>query len=109
MRESEIQREIAVWLAARGVLFWRCNLGGVRRSGKGFTSNPMRGFPDLAGIMGCGTGRLFTIEVKTKVGRLSPEQERWRAVLEAKGVVYILARSLDDVATRFKAYEEYAS
>ncbi len=102
MLESEIQTQILDYLKARGILRWRCNLGGVRfKGGKG--RNPMTGFPDIAGICPHGHGRFFTIEVKAKKGVMSPEQLVWRTKLEAKGVVYILARSVDDVAVVFRS------
>lgn len=109
MLESEIQRAILSWLSSEGFVHWRCSLGGVRHSGIGRKKNPMKGFPDIAGIGRNGLGRMFVIEVKTKTGRLSPEQEKWRAVLEAKGVIYILARSLDDVQSVLRCYERAAS
>lgn len=109
MLESDIQRSIQTWLSSRNITHWRCNLGGVRIAGKGAVKNAMKGFPDLAGLLGCGTGRLFVIEVKTKTGRLSPEQLKWRSVLEGKGVLYILARSLDDVMSTFQHYERFGT
>lgn len=96
MTESEIQTQILNWLYKSGILRWRCNIGGVRVKGA-TVRNPMRGFPDIAGIIPGTIGHLFVIEVKTETGRLSVDQETWRANLESAGALYILARSLDDV------------
>jgi hypothetical protein len=97
MRESEIQKAILEFLSASAVFYWRCNLGGVRRSGIGLTKNPMRGFPDVAGICPGSVGRLFAIEIKTPTGRLSDDQKKWEAKLKAAGVVYVIATSVEDV------------
>lgn len=93
--EMEIQRSILDWLKARGILSWRCALGGIRKGNGAKARNPLKGFPDIAGVIE--RGRFFTIEVKTKSGRLSPEQKLWRDRLTERGVLYILAYSLDDV------------
>lgn len=95
MRESEIQKQILTWLKARGILCWKTHMDGVRIKG-GRGTNPMKGFPDLFGLLPTGVGRAFAIEVKAPKGQLSPEQVSWREKLEAKGVIYVLARSLDD-------------
>lgn len=60
-------------------------------------SNPyvMRGTPDIICVL---EGGIFCgIEVKTKIGRQSPEQILFQKRLEALGGIYILARSVADV------------
>jgi hypothetical protein len=100
IRESEIQRTIMDYLEASGVLHWRVCLGGVRRR-KGVRSrNPMKGFPDLAGIVPHSDGKFFVIEVKRPGQELREEQSRWRNSLEAQGVCYILATSVADVVLK---------
>jgi len=64
--------------------------------------NPLRGFPDLAGTVPSTAGRFFAIEVKSRRNGLRPKQRQWRADLINQGVVYILARSLDDVIEGLK-------
>lgn len=56
----------------------------------------IKGSPDILGIVGP-HGRALGIEVKTGVGRLSPQQKAWRRVFEAKGGLYVEARSVEDV------------
>lgn len=53
-----------------------------------------KGIADLYAIR---EGRSVWIEVKTKVGRLSKDQEKYRAEIEAHGGEYYIARSIDDV------------
>lgn len=85
------------------MLVWRVALGPAIRGKSGVrTKNPMRGFPDLAGIVPGTAGQLFAIEVKKpKQGRLSEEQEVWISRLSERGVLTIVARSLDDVMIEF--------
>lgn len=98
MLETEIQRQILDWLTSRRIWHRRLSIGAVKVKGAR-RKNPLKGFPDIFGILPDGLGRMFVIEVKTKSGRLKEEQLQCRAELEAKGVVYILARSLDDAMT----------
>ncbi len=103
--ESDIQRAICEFLTAEGVLWWRCNLGGVRRSGKGWTPNPMKGFPDLAGILKP-HGRFFAIEVKRVRENPEPHQADWHRKLSACGVIVVVARNVSDVREAFEASTE---
>lgn len=108
MREQDIQKQILDWLAARGFLHFKLHMSGVMTK-RGRTKNRYAGLPDILGVLRCGTGRMFAIEVKTKKGQLEEKQQEWRARLEAAGVVYLLARSLDDVESVFTAYEEFGA
>lgn len=49
------------------------------------------------------TGRLLSIEAKTEVGRLSPEQKVFQRVIESFGGLYIVARSGDDAFAQVEA------
>lgn len=97
MLEREIQKQLLEWLKLQGVFAWRCSLGGVRHAGVGMKKNPMSGFPDIAGIIPGGKGQLFVVEAKTTIGKLSPNQIKWRHDLESRGVLYILARTTADL------------
>ena len=108
MLERDIQREILVWLESQGVWHRRLSLGAVKIRG-GRKRNPLIGFPDIFGLLRSGTGRMFAIEVKTKTGKLRPEQQVVRAELESQGALYILARSLDDVVSTFQHYERFGA
>lgn len=83
--ESEIKRKIKKYLDSVGA-FWSAVTGGAY-------SKP--GDPDL---IACFRGRYIAIEAKTPRGVQSPIQKRrQREIMEAGGV-YILARSVEDVA-----------
>jgi hypothetical protein len=53
------------------------------------------GGADLVGLIR-GSGRGFAIEVKTPIGRLSPEQRAWLAAFRALGGFAAVARSTDE-------------
>lgn len=100
--EREIQKDILDWLSRKSIVHWRVPLGGVTQAGGKFKSkNPMTGHPDIAGIAPATFGRYFAIEVKTTNGKLSDRQIYWRELLTHSGVLYILARSLDEVQYHF--------
>lgn len=105
--ESSIQKSIMAWLERAGIEHWRMALGAVMvrtaGGGKAKTKNPMKGFPDIWGFMPLTErGEIFTIEVKKpKTGRLSKEQIDWQEKLKRRGVFYIEARSVNDVAQAF--------
>lgn len=97
--EADIQRAILDWLEASGILHWRVCLAAIPGGGgKFFRKNPMRGHPDVAGVVSPG-GRYFAIEVKRPRGaKWSLEQHDWAMRLTAAGVLYIVATSVGDVA-----------
>jgi hypothetical protein len=52
------------------------------------------GFSDLIVLS---EGRVLFLELKSKTGRLSPEQERFRDQVQAQGFAWAMVRSIDDV------------
>ncbi len=107
-KESEIQRLILDWLAARQYYAWRNYVGAVIRKDAIFSKNPAKGMPDIMGLFKDGSGRLFAIEVKADRGRVSPEQKERIKALNAGGAVAFVAKSLEDVI-RMLAMEELPS
>lgn len=97
-REAEIQRAILDWLEVSGHLHWRVCVSAVMGGGgKFFRANPMKGHPDIAGVLRP-SGRYFAIEVKRPSGsRWYPEQLEWRDRLSEAGVLYLVASSVEDV------------
>lgn len=96
MKEALIQSQILSWLTAEKIWHRRIPLGPVSHGGVR-KKNPLRGMPDIIGIIPDSPGRMFAIEVKTQEGVLSPIQEETIKELEGEGVLVILARSLEDV------------
>ncbi|MFA6242583.1 MAG: hypothetical protein WC655_16720 [Candidatus Hydrogenedentales bacterium] len=95
IRERDIQKQIVEYLSYRpDIKVWRQNCGAFV-VGKRFVRFGIPGQADITGIMK--GGRRIEIEVKTKRGKLSPEQETFRKMIEDCGGLYIVARDLDDV------------
>ncbi len=105
VKEAAILKDCLEWLAMMGYTAWRMPIGPVLRGhSKAFSPSPIRGFPDICGILKYRPGRMFTVEVKTDTGKLSDFQKQWFQRLAAAGVVTILARSPAEMAAAlFKA------
>lgn len=95
---AEVQIQDAIRLAVGSdprVVLWRNN-SGVARTERGMirygVANP--GGADLIGIF---NGRFLAIEVKSRTGRTSTEQERFGELVRAKGGIFILARDVETV------------
>lgn len=104
--ESKIVTACCDYLRAKKHFFWRQNSSGVFRTFKDgrqawcAARDSMRGIPDIfvlskeeLSVFPC----IFAIEVKTDVGRQSPEQKEFQKQWEKRGGVYLLARSIDDL------------
>src|SRR5574343_936674 len=62
--------------------------------GRRYFRGGSRGMPDLVALV---PGGVVWVEVKTGKGKLTPEQEQFRAECVRCGVAHIVARSLADV------------
>lgn len=93
--ENRIQSEIMVELSKRRHKVWRANAGRVQdaRTGTWIKLLP-RGFSDLFGFKSDGTA--IFIEVKTPVGKLRPEQIKFRDAVMEYPVIYGVARSAQE-------------
>lgn len=95
-REHDIQDTIRLWCGQHGLLCFRCNVGKAKLSnGFWFDTGLPEGFSDLI-IFANHT--CYFCEVKTSKGRQREAQKRFQKVVEEHGYLYILARSVDDVA-----------
>ena len=111
MKESDIQRSILDNLRWRGFLAFRCqpapvpirkgnNIVGFRRA-DAFNV----GMPDIVCVI---RGRFIGIEVKSAIGRQSPEQHEWQERIKKAGGVYILARSWTEIERAISSIDETA-
>lgn len=99
--ERVIQREILSYLATRKDLrACRMNTGAATHRKSGVLVR--FGVPGQADIMGilAPHGQLLAIEVKSKSGRQSSLQESFQEMVRKFGGIYILARSVKDVASQ---------
>lgn len=96
--EKEIQQAICLYLRMKRHIWWRQNNVGVYDQKKGiYRSNPntLRGIPDIFVIDG---HRILALEVKSSVGKLSPEQAQFDEMFHCPPCrEYRIVRSVSDV------------
>lgn len=93
--EHLIQNQIRVALSKAGYMVFRANVGKVRTSdGRFFDTGLPKGFSDLFGFRP--DGQIFFIEVKNEKGRVRPEQTKFMEVMEQRGALVGVARSVED-------------
>lgn len=74
------------------------NTGTIIRTGnKTFFGRNKRNQPGVADIIGVYKGKPIAIEVKSPVGRVSPEQTAWLSQWGSSGGFFVVARSVDHV------------
>jgi len=108
MKEIDIQREILEYLTVKEYFHWRMPVGGVPQQNRGkmiFKKSPIKGFPDIMGVLSSSPGKLFGIEVKTPIGKMSKDQKIVRDKFLEAGCVFIVARSLEDVIKELIIHE----
>ncbi len=96
IKESHLQDAIRLALGRDPeVAFFRNNIGHAVMTRGGRVTFGVGG-PGGADLIGMILGRFAALEVKTPTGRQSPEQRQFQALVESKGGIYLLARSVDD-------------
>lgn len=96
--EAMIVKACLASLAAAGLFFYRNNTGAFRGEYKGKRRFVRFGTPGAPDIVVVHKGRYVGIEAKRPGGKLSDDQRRFGAELEAAGGVYAIVASLDDAA-----------
>ena len=94
--ERDIQAAIRIALGlCPDVLLWRNAAGVTAHEGRVSRFGLAPGAADLLGILTVdGVGIFLAIEVKRPGGKLSEHQDRWRALVERRGGIYVLADSV---------------
>lgn len=99
--ESQVLKECLILLEMFGIFAYRSNAGVGLRDGRPIRSAP-KGAPDITAILPSTSyspaGIYCGIECKTKKGKLSEDQLRFKEVIEKHGGVYLVARSADELA-----------
>ena len=96
-REHNIQNEIRAWCGEHDILCFRCNVGKVQCiDGTWFDTGLPEGFSDLIALT---NQTIYFIEVKTKYGQQRQAQRRFQDIVESRGYIYIVARSVLDVSS----------
>ena len=98
--EQVVKRAICDYLHARGYCFWLNHTVGIydRRAGcyrRNNSKYDRNGIADILGILN--DGRFLAIEVKTRSGRVSEEQQAFLEDITRRGGVGFVARSVEDV------------
>lgn len=99
--ENEIQREILDALDKLPGMWCRMNTGLIKGK-NGFLRFGIKGGADIWGITQ--EGRTVFIEVKTPKGKLSEDQEQFKARVESIHCKYIVARSVEDALVSLGVY-----
>lgn len=98
MSEALLQQQIRLTLGQRDdIMLFRINVGKFRpmEGGPRVIQSAPEGTPDLLGVMT--PGRAIAIEVKAPKGRQRDAQVAFQKAWEARGGIYVLAKSIDDV------------
>lgn len=100
-KESDIQNTICEYLERRGRCFFRLNnIPAFSKNGDGsmrmrrLPKYTPRGLPDIVVIAG---GTFIGLEVKTKIGRQSPDQKLFEQLVKKHNGKYFVVRSIEDV------------
>jgi hypothetical protein len=95
VNESQLQDAIRLALGRHPDLaLFRNNIGVAER--RGFTIRFGVGGPGGADLIGLFRGRFLAVEIKTQTGRQSEEQRTFQQLIERKGGVYVVLRSVED-------------
>lgn len=93
--EHKIMNEIRLWCGQNNILCFRCNVGKVRTADGGwFDTGLPEGFSDLLILH---KGHCIFCEVKTPTGKQRDCQIQFQKIVEERGFIYIVARSVKDV------------
>jgi VRR-NUC domain len=97
--EGRIKNEILSWLKSRQIFAWPNDSVGIfdpqkKIFRKRHSQYHLKGVSDILGIY---NGKPLAIEVKSKTGRLSPEQREFLDLFNNLGGIGIVARSVEDV------------
>jgi len=94
--EKDVLRGCLDYLRIRHHLVARINNGAFETKGGGWIRcTDVPGIADIIGVTF--DGRALAVECKSNKGRLSKAQEIFRAAWIARGGLYVLARSVDDL------------
>ena len=111
MGEAKVLAECLEWLARNRVFAWRNNTGSYRTDSGAFVRYGHVGSADIIGVLPFAgptwtRGAFLAVECKTPSGRQSKPQKVFQSLVERSGGVYVLARSVDDLAAQLHAASE---
>ena len=93
--QDAIRKELGDVSRYPELVLWRNNVGQmIDKDGRRVVFGV--GGQGAADLLGMWQGRFVALEIKTPIGRLSPEQKLYRDLIEHKGGTYVVLRSVDD-------------
>ncbi len=99
--EAQIQKAILQWGGYKRILMHRINVIGTPLHKNGLTvyrPSTNKGMADIHATVVVGNIPVSVwLEVKTKKGKLSPNQKAFQESIEAAGGFYYVVRSIEDV------------
>lgn len=98
MTHSDLRNAVLIYLAPLG-LTWSNNSGALRDHSGRLVRYGLPGSPD---VLACIGGHFIGVECKVGRDRQSDRQQRFAAAMARAGGIYILARSVEDVADRLR-------
>lgn len=112
--EADLSRAVFDWLKVKRIFGWRMPVGPVvhRKMIRGvlrefWKKSPLKGFPDVAGVLKePHRGVLFVLELKSKTGRVEPDQTAWLNDLSAAGVKTAVIRSIAELEAVFRDWQQ---
>ena len=107
VKEKTIEKQILHYFRSRGIFCWKAETQGTWNAKRGrYLKDPtkMKGVSDILGFIPLAWDqvyqprhRFFAIEVKSKTGRLTPEQKKFQDQIKEFGHIAFVARSIEDV------------
>lgn len=95
MKESELQDKIRLALGrVPGLCLWRNNIGVAERNGYKIRFGV--GGPGGADLIGLYQGKFLAVEIKTPIGRQTPEQKLFEQLVSNLGGTYLVLRSVEE-------------
>lgn len=100
MKESDLLSYALTCLKQSGLVYWRVVNQATRHAGV-MKKSPIKGFPDIAGLMP--NGKFWAAEIKTDVGKLSKEQIEWITKINMSNGFAVVLRSKEEIKTFIEA------
>lgn len=96
--EGAVLSAVCEYLLYKHYSFWRMNNGGVFNPTRGaFMPAPKYGMKGVSDLIMLYNGRAIFLEIKSPVGKQSPDQKNFQTYVEHAKCKYFVIRSIDDL------------
>lgn len=92
MSEKDLERAIAEMARFLGFMVFHARPAQTNKGWRTPVAYDGKGFPDLTLV---GNERVIFLEIKTEIGKVSPDQSRWSEQIIQSGAEYFLLRPSD--------------